>query len=458
MFSDLPTEILHLIARDLSSKDLYHLVSSSRRLHTVFQRILYTNVALRPSESKEQAFNIFLYTVTRKPRLASYVRSLEVGWWDTISASNESNEEKVEFDGNLIRKLVYGRAGYSGEERSIWLEALELDNEDAWLALLIPQLKELRKLNVTWPYGVYHVLNMLQRAATESEPMFPHLEEAYAAWYDTENAFSSHYMDSFFKFPSMRKVGCYMLAEYPNGDDDDAYVPGSEGSKVPIREMLPPQSSNITDIDLQESNAAEGMREWVQACKALKSFRISHGGGQISFHDFEPRKIYKSLSLHKSTLESVWVEAHDGCGDYDDEWMGSFVNFTALRLICASFGNLVGLDEHGLHVQKLGNVLPSSLETLYISLDGDQNFNAAIDQLAELAASKRFPKLATIHLEYWNFKEPENAARYEWLEERCQRASVLCFSHNSKCWTKGEEEEMMELLWPHNEAHLLGCY
>jgi hypothetical protein len=375
--------------------------------------------------------------------------------WDIISATNESKEQKVEFDDNLVRKLVYGRTGYSDEERSKWLNDLEHDNEDAWLALLIPQLKELRKLNVTWPHGVYHVLNMLQRAATEPEPMFAHLEEAYGAWSDTENAFSSHYMDPFFKFPSMRKVGCYMLAEAANDDDDDEYVPGWHDSKTPIREMLPRQSSNITEIDLQESNAAEGMRDWVQACKALESFRIAHGGAQISFDDFQPRKIYESLTLHKSTLESVWVENYDGCGNYDDEWMGSFVDFTALRLLCASFDNLVGLDEHGLHVQKLGDVLPSSLETLYVSLEGDRNFNAAIDQLAELAASESFPKLATIHLEHWDLKKPENAARYEWLEQRCQQASVLCFSHQSTWWTEGEEQEMMELMWPDNEARPL---
>lgn len=78
MLNDLPPEILHLIARDLNSQPLSHLVSSSRRLHTVLQRNLYTNVTLYGSESSEQRANIFLYTVTRTPRLATYVRSLQV--------------------------------------------------------------------------------------------------------------------------------------------------------------------------------------------------------------------------------------------------------------------------------------------------------------------------------------------------------------------------------------------
>ncbi|OQE43719.1 hypothetical protein PENCOP_c003G04961 [Penicillium coprophilum] len=149
----------------------------------------------------------------------------------------------------------------------------------------------------------------------------------------------------------------------------------------------------------------------------------------ISGDDFQPRKIYGSLSLHKSTLEYIWVEPcqndlHDGAG----EWMGSFVDFTALKVLCSSLANLVELDELGLPVRKLQTVLLSSLETLYVSVEDDQPFNIAIDLLAELAALKTFPKLATIHLQYCAFREPENAGRVEWLEQRCQETGILYFS------------------------------
>ncbi|KAJ6132686.1 hypothetical protein N7471_007901 [Penicillium samsonianum] len=455
MLNDLPPEILHLIARDLGSKALYHLVSSSRRLHTVFQRSLYTDVTLYESESKDQTVNIFLYAVIRIPRLASYVRSLKVKSWDTDNANNERYPQKIGFDGNLVYKIVGERTGYSEQERSKWLEDLERDNSDAWLALLIPQLKQLRKLSLIWPCGSYYVLDMLEKVAIEEEPVFPHLKEAYAAWWDSEGGFQSHYMHAFFNFPSMRKVGCYMLKEYERHDDDE-YEFESDDSELPKRETLSQQCSNITDIDLQDSNAGEGMREWIQACKALKSFRVVHGAGVVSGDHFQPRKIYESLSLQKSTLESIWVEAHDGVYiDTDDEWMGSFVGFTALKLICASLPNLVGFDDGNLPVRKLRGVLPSSLETLYVSVDREESFNRAIDQLVELAASKSFPKLAAIHLEYYHLREPKNATRLEWLEQRCQEAGVLCVPHDSKGWVQGEKQ-MMEVIWPYNEASLLG--
>ncbi|KAK4870064.1 hypothetical protein LT330_005118 [Penicillium expansum] len=269
----------------------------------------------------------------------------------------------IGFDDNLVRRLVAERTGYSNEERSEWLEDLERDNSGAWLALLIPQLKELRILSLIWPFGSQHVLKMLQKAAIEEEPVFPHLKEAYAAEDNSETTFPSDWMHSFFKFPSMRKVGCCMAEEYKNDDDDDEdnedsedtedteVEPESDESKFLKRYTLSPRSSNITDIDLKESNAAKGMREWVQACKALKSFRIVLGSEVVPWDGFEPRKIYESLSLQKLTMESIWVENNDGLDmDTDNKWMGSFVDFTALRLIGASLPNLVGFDEHYLPV------------------------------------------------------------------------------------------------------------
>ncbi|OGE55000.1 hypothetical protein PENARI_c005G01834 [Penicillium arizonense] len=349
MFDDLPPEILHLVACDLRGEDLYHLVSSSRRLHIVFQQCLYTNVSIcgwEPYDGIDQSAQIFLYAVTRTPRLASYVRSLKVECWvreiaDADVWKGERAYRNIEFDGNLVRKLVSERTGYSEEERSKWLKELEQDNRDAWLALLIPQLKQLRRIRLTWPpYSSHYVLDMLQKAALEEESLFPYLEEAYGVWGNSENAFPSYQMQPFFKFPSMREVCCSMMTEYDNGDY-------SEFAK---RDTLSPQCSNITDIDLQECNSVVGMREWVHACKALKSFRFIHGSRIVSNDDFQPRKIYESLSFHMSTLEFIWVEAHDGTIhlDTDDEWMGNFADFTVLKLICTSLPNLLGLDEHNL--------------------------------------------------------------------------------------------------------------
>ncbi|KAJ5196724.1 hypothetical protein N7449_007203, partial [Penicillium cf. viridicatum] len=126
-FNDLPPEILHLIARDLDTKPLSPGIPIA----------------------KDQTANIFLYAVTRTPRLASYVRSLNLKCRDTKNADSEIDPQRVGFDDNLVHKILSERMGYFEEERSKWLKDLERDNSDAWLALLIPQLNELRKLSLT---------------------------------------------------------------------------------------------------------------------------------------------------------------------------------------------------------------------------------------------------------------------------------------------------------------------
>ncbi|KAJ6120342.1 hypothetical protein N7523_004622 [Penicillium sp. IBT 18751x] len=196
------------------------------------------------------------------------------------------------------------------------------------------------------------------------------------------------------------------------------------------------------------------MRKWVQACKVLRSFRIVHGAGVVSGDDFQPRKLYNSLSLQKSTLESIWIEAHDGDMDTDDEWMGSFVDFTALKLICASLPNFVEFDDRNLPVRDLRNALPPDLETLYLSVSRDEVFNEAIVQLAELAASRSFPRLASRYLEYYLLGKPGNIGKLDWLEQKCQNAGILCIFHDSEKWVQGQKQRL-GIIWPCNEASLL---
>lgn len=459
MLDDLPLEIIQLITQHLNKKDLSLLVCSSRRLCSVLQQSLYTEVVFC-GHGKSRAVNLFLYAVTRNPTLATYVRFLGLGEWDTDEASRD--HDGVEFDSELVGKLVYERTEYSEEEKSQWLIDLERDKCDAWVALLILQLKELRKINISWPTDPDYVLGMFRKVSLNKDPVFCHLEELNAAWWDSEGGAPTYFMNSFFKFPSVRKVGGYMLTECPKyeDEDEDEDEPQSE-SDNPKPDFLPPRCSNITHIDLAQTNAGEGMLDWIQACKALKSFRIIHGGGNVSYIDFNPRKIYESLVLQKLTLESVWVEADDGVFfDTDYDWMGTFVDFITLKTICASFPNLVGFDEGNIPVRKLHDVLPRSLETLYLlSLEEDESFPQAMEQLVDLAISKEFSRLVAIHFDFYRINKPENIAKREWARQKCEEAGVPLFTHCSDGgWFYACEKPTSWVFGTANEARLIGWY
>ena len=117
------------------------------------------------------------------------------------------------------------------------------------------------------------------------------------------------------------------------------------------------------------------------------------------------------------------------------------VEFTALRLICASLPNRVGFDERNLPVREHLSVLLSTLETLHLHVNEGRSFSGAIDQLAELSASKSFPQLAAIHIKYPQLRKLDNVVRFEWLQERCQDGGVFCLPYNNAGeWVQGERE------------------
>jgi hypothetical protein len=321
----------------------------------------------------------------------------------------------------------------------------------------------LRKIFINWADDANYVLDMLRRIAREQEPVFCHLEEVYATWCDdTEGFIPSNRMTSFFSFPSVRKLGCCCLGEdyESDGDEYDSDEYASDDSIHLRREAPLPQSSNIIHLDLANSNAGNGMRDWVQACKALKSFRIIHHGALGRGERFQPRRLYESLSLHKSTLESIWAEPDSGFHrDKQDDWMGSFADFSVLKTICLLLPNLVGFDENERPVRKLLDVLPHSLETLYLIINKESDgLLDVMEQLVELASAEGFPNLEAIHIEGWTIQSAEAHAKLQWTKRACEEAQKSFFIHNGDGVFGYCEKPTSWVFGPANEARLLGWY
>lgn len=236
----------------------------------------------------------------------------------------------------------------------------------------------------------------------------------------------------------------------PDPDDDDPYGPH--------RGIIPPRSSNITQLDLSNTDAGNGIREWIQACKALKSCRITHSDVVSPYHDYQPRRIYESLSLHKPTLGSLWIEIINATGtETDNDWMGSFVDFPVLKILCAPLPNLVGLHENDGPRRKFREILPYSLETLYIMDYDHEGYREVLMEFLTPEILKSYPNLAAIHLESWEFRvKPELMDKLKGLNQRCQEAGILFFSHSLVGWCDGDEKPTSWVFGPINEASLLG--
>lgn len=246
----------------------------------------------RSSDEAARQARRFYSAIFSKPALASYVHYLALGDW--INA----NEGQAEIHGKplsqIAPQLVSERNEYSEAEKSSWLEALQRgEDSDPWIALLLPQMRELRKLSINWPDTSHHLMNLLRKLSLASEPFFPYLQEVYSGAYDeVESATPSYYVDAFFRMSSVRKLGCYALREYFTNPDDENDLDEAEHNDPwslisQKQDTLAFRCSNITHLDLAEVNAGNGMQEWIMACKTLKSFRVNHSfsvAPQMSFN------------------------------------------------------------------------------------------------------------------------------------------------------------------------------
>lgn len=423
MLTELSIEILSHIAKELDrQQNRYQLAVSCRRLYDVLLPSLFSHVRLCETRQKMHSIrqvSQFLYVVARNPKLANSVRILELDCWETrdnhysppplVLKSRDGSEKDFEYDATVIQKLL-DESTCSEEEKTQWKQDVQFGITDAWLALLIPRLKALRKINLTWPFSqdTLYVSKMLDRAVSGESPGFPHLDEAFGSWYDSENGADTTLMHPFLRFPAMRKLGGFSLVE--NAHDSDQTRPSSSFF------------SRITDIDLLRTNASYGMRYWIESCKVLRSFRINHGGPLVGDDDFNPRALYQSLLLHKKTLERIWLGSDEELLSDDSPWIGSFVDFPVLKTLKVSIRGLALLDDEDEPTRELINLFPPSLENLYLWECDRELFGWAIEQMESLIDSELLPKLATLNFESPKIEDLDD--KLEQLGRRCEAAGI----------------------------------
>ncbi|KAJ5793955.1 hypothetical protein N7457_000554 [Penicillium paradoxum] len=411
MLLGLPEELLCLIVQEVDGPhDHYSLIRTCRRLYAVTLPILYSDVVLCTAVTGHCVRQVsrFFYAIAQRPQLAHAVRSLRVEVWET---ENTDVECAFEYDGCLVRKLVDGTSWEQQPTRQ-----LINGNTDAWLALLIPQLKGLREISMCSPDEPHYVETMFLKATRENDTPFPHLKEAFAEWHDTKNSLHACFMEPFFSFPAMRKVG--------GADMLDCDCDARESRTTPF--------SGVTDIDLNNTNTECGFVDWIEPCKALKTFRLTIGGPLVSDGpDFIAAPLRKSLSLHKTTLEGLWI-----CGEAlspsegNGGLMGSFVDFSALKYLHISLKMLVESDRIE-STHDLVSFLPPSLETLYLCYCHGQLFPWAIDQMQSLVDSKSLTRLTLLGLEGYESSRGDYDVSLDFtlklgaLSDRCEEAGIL---------------------------------
>jgi hypothetical protein len=445
MLLQLPAETLCLISAQLEYQhDRLHLASSCRRLYAALHRTIFVKVKLcayHPRVPEISQVSQFLYTIIRNPKLASAVQVLDLCTWQTkTTCDNHGYPSDVDFDRDIMERLVREATSDSNRQET-WIKDLERGITDAWLALIIPRLNNLRKISFVWSIDADYVSGMLIDAAKSETPVFPHLEEAWAAHSDTENGSETELMLPFFKFPAMRKLGGHMLY--------DGWEWTEEGNQRNPR-GLPVEigCSNVTDIDLRMSCATDGLQTWIRSCQALKTLRYSDGGSAVLYEPSNQRRLYEALSLHKTTLQALSIDGDEyGVDPEENEnfFMGSFADFTDLKTLHAPCVGIVEQDDEGMPTQGLVDILPPSLELLSLFYHDAALLGWVLEQYELLLDSNVCPKLGTVCIRHSELYEPGIARKMENLKIRCEDAGVSLRTFQSDSM---DEMEYWHSVWP----------
>ncbi|KAJ9313182.1 hypothetical protein DTO271D3_6611 [Paecilomyces variotii] len=438
LISVLPTEIIILISQSIGSRnDLLNFLYTCRHLYHLLLPQLYRQpVAPRDytglGEIRRAAS--FVQTILRRPHLARSVLHLflELQESDLCWEGSWRPHPDLEYDDVLVGEAV-NTAAISVQERKDWEIDIAAGNCDAWLALLFPALSNLKSLRFVFSSKTRFIPRMLERAINRQRPFTTRdplstLNEISALWYadfdddDSDGGFPSSErtfdITQFAKLPALQTLRGHQIT-----------LPPVHGGGADQELSLQLRSSPITKLNISSGTSEDGMLGLIMSCKAIKYLRYTEYSLPA---DFRADCFRRSLPLTKESLEELWIDYCDYGYPYHDrenDWIGSFQDFSHLRKLHIRLPNLFSWSPsttrhpHTTPVQQLTNLLPPSIETLCITECLGDRGHALVSQLEDLVRNKQTytPRLSQIEI-YIDFMiEPEIR---DSLKSACEKEQI----------------------------------
>jgi hypothetical protein len=410
----LPNDVLLLVGEQLDDHaDRWNLIFISQDFHDLFLSLVYRTVRLNHWRG---AYS-FIRAITKRPSLARVVRELDLSRW------RKESIPQADWDVLQRSSILQGRvevSSYSQDETTQWGENLAKGRGDAWIALMLPLLTQLRQLHLVYSTPSICLNRIMQRAISnerpfQSQPAFQHLSKVSlhhredldqpTAHTNAENGShedQSALLLSFFHLPSMCSIVANSLVD-PTSISIDSDLETDE------TEPLDVGCSSITEIDLSRSSGNRGMEALIASCADLKSFKYQHSDSHLTSNGYQPTAFYRSLTRSKRSLQTLWLDHYGdhypftsaGLNQTHDEWFGSLADFSALREIRIRLPNLLDIRYQSEPTSPLINSLPRSLEILYIDGCEERHVGMLVSQLRTVVRNRRsrFPHLRRLSIE-----------------------------------------------------------
>ncbi|KAJ5499859.1 hypothetical protein N7453_008910 [Penicillium expansum] len=182
-----PTELLRLVFATLSRSDLYALCLTHRDLRAVAEKFLYARVELTWTKSQTPPIAQFLQNIVQRPELASSVSVLILSgcsfddyYYDYKLSSPKLPLSEVALDG-LVNCIENTSVSFARE----WIQELRAGTMDAFISLLLSQLRSLRFLQLSQNFArESRLMGMMLRSALCEKNVylspFSHLQDVEA--------------------------------------------------------------------------------------------------------------------------------------------------------------------------------------------------------------------------------------------------------------------------------------
>ncbi|OJJ50791.1 hypothetical protein ASPZODRAFT_126734 [Penicilliopsis zonata CBS 506.65] len=389
--------------------DRLNLIFASRQFHDLFLPLLYRHATLK----NRRGVYAFTSAILRRPELARSVRALDFRCWKPTPA-----EEGIP-SCDRFRQLLVG-ASHSEEEQEKWENDLKTGNDEAWMALPLSLLCNLRRVDLVYPKQSLYLDRTFRRAMEGVKPFHAekpvlrfleavslkilHHDDDSSNTDSSQPVFCSSQLLPFFHFPSMRTISADSVIETPT---------------EPENPTMPTSRSTISEIDLTCSNSIRGMASFIARCSNLASFKYQHSDSHLESRAYCPSAFSEALSTSKGSLETLWLDSFGthlpftmaGLNHTHDEWLGSLEGFTALTELRVRLPNLIDIRYRSEPTMPLIDVLPGSLERIFIEGCDERSLPMLISQLETLVRHRKtkMANLNRIEVEGFFHQDPEDA-------------------------------------------------
>lgn len=405
-----PVEIALHIGFFSTRHDLFQLVLVSKSFYALFIPQLYRHVRL-PLTRYDECVHVWYITpslnnlpmrqftqvIIENPSLAILIHSLDLypdalrgEKWRGRPPLNELPEERFKASlfpyGTSKRKYWRKYQAWRNDLRDRPTQKFERLTEDAWLGLLLLQVRNLQRLIIWlteersiyephWRLTVY--LDRVMRWARDPKlgilTRLTHLYVRDGPVDQGEGAEEAVPLDRimpYLRIPSLRGLHVVNLSERP-----ERALPDND---------LPLIHINVQGIYFRQGvySSGESVPKLLSICSRLQSFTWRSHSTYLdhaypSTHDFmNPCALYAPLRRSRETLRelNIAMEQHHGEEDTSQNaqvprprFLGSLSDFPVLETINMRLSNLMHFHERThIPITPLWEVLPRSLRTLYI--------------------------------------------------------------------------------------------